>query len=252
MGTRMRLVNGRICLGMTLALVLLLPGRGHGQVVEAGGLVSAHFVLSDGTRPNAAARWALGGIPTVRVEQWWKEQERWKFGAVLLPFYFKTDQRLSADLAVKGHEFASGEVVTLKYQFHNLRGTASYRAFSRPRTSFRVGGSLILRYAELNVSDGSQAGKNTNVIAFPLVHLEYRTLVSEQLALLVRGDTLPFGLRQGLYDVLIAVEGAAEARKGGPRFSAGLRFFWGGFSPHEIGQNNNEMVFFGPVLRIGF
>jgi hypothetical protein len=236
-----------------LACLLVNPDRSSANevLVEAGGLWSPYFVLSDGNRPNAAEDWKLGITPTLRAEYWWNDQESWKFGATLLPFYLKTDQRLSNDLLIDGKNFLKNDQVDVEYQFHNVRGTASYRLHSDEVTTFRLGGSLILRYAEIKVSSQGQTARITNLLAFPLAHLEYRTLVTPNLALLVRGDALPFGLRQGLYDFLIGLEGE-NSKPGGVQFGGGLRLFWGGFSPEEEGENNNEIFFAGPVFRLKF
>jgi hypothetical protein len=237
----------------TLAVTLVTGVGAHASefALEGGSLFSTRFVLSDGSRPNAAEGWNLGAVPTVRAEYWWNEQNPWKFGLVLLPFYFSTDQKLTGDLTVKGQTFNSGQTVNLKYQFHNLRGTAGYRLVDSSTHSFRIGGSLILRYAELDVSDSSKGGKNTNFLAFPLLFLEYQAQLGESLALVLRGDMLPLGLHQGLYDFLLALEWV-RLKDSGPSFSTGIRAFWGGFSPNEQGQNNNEISFIGPVLRARF
>jgi hypothetical protein len=246
--------NWRIPACVLIALLIAVTSRAHAGefVVEGGGLISPYFVLSDGNRPNAANGWDLGVVPTIRAEYWGNEGSAWKFGASILPFYFSTRQRLSSDLAVEGERFSEGESIRLRYQFHNVRATAAYRLYAGSSDTFRVGGTLIVRYAEINVASDTRAARNTDIAAFPLLHLEYRKRLSPSLALLVRGDTLPFfGLRQGLYDFLIGIERVEKARDG-TSFSAGLRFFWGGFSPKEEGQNNNEIFFAGPVLRMNF
>jgi hypothetical protein len=241
------------CVLCAFLIAVASRARAGEFVVEGGGLISPYFVLSDGNRPNAANGWDLGVIPTIRAEYWGNEDEDWKFGASILPFYFSTRQRLSNDLAVEGQRFSEGESIRLRYQFHNVRATAAYRLYAGSSDTFRVGGTLIVRYAEINVASDTRAARNTDTAAFPLVHLEYRRRLSPSLALLVRGDTLPSfsGLRQGLYDFLIGIERADKGRDG-TSLSAGLRFFWGGFSPKEEGQNNNEIFFAGPVLRVSF
>jgi hypothetical protein len=81
--------------------------------------------------------------------------------------------------------------------------------------------------------------------------MQYQKLIVPKLALLVRGDTLPLGWHQGLYDFLIGVEEVDSTRQG-PQSGGGLRLFWGGYTPRIEGKNNNEIFFIGPVLRLKF
>jgi hypothetical protein len=248
-----RFFNSIVSGVVLLTGLLAIPDQSGADevVVEAGGLWSPYFVLSDGNRPNAAEEWNLGITPTLRAEYWWHEQEGWKFGATLLPFYLKTNQRLSNDLVAQDKTFRKNDQVDVKYQFHNVRGTASYGLHTDEVTTFRLGGSLILRYAEIKISDQNQTARSSGLIAFPLLHVEYQKLMSPNLAFLVRGDTLPLGLRRGLNDFLIGLEEVNSTREG-PRWGGGLRLFWGGYTPRIEGKNNNEIFFIGPVLRLKF
>jgi hypothetical protein len=208
--------------------------------------------LSDGNRANAAEGWDLGVIPTFRGEYWWNADAAWKFGVVALPFAFDTEQTLSNDLAVSGQTFGAGRRVRLNYQFHNVRGTAAYRIAGNEASGIRAGGSLIMRYAELELSDAARRSRNSNLLTFPLLFVESRMRIGDSSSLVVRGDALPFfGLRQGLYDFLVVLEFSGKGANAGS-FSAGVRVFRGGFSPREEGQNNNEVAFVGPVLRAVF
>ncbi|MEQ1881494.1 MAG: hypothetical protein ABL878_11040 [Burkholderiales bacterium] len=96
----------------------------------------------------------------------------------LLPFYLKTNQRLSNDLVSQDRTFRKDDQVDVEYQFHNVRGTPSYRLHYDEVATIRLGGSLILRYAEINFSDQSQTARSSGLIAFPLVHWEYQRLMS--------------------------------------------------------------------------
>lgn len=235
------------------ATVFFVPPPAFGQAaIEGGALFSSAFELSDGKRANAAEGWKLGVLPTVRAEYWWKKDNPWKFGVVALPFYFRTNQRLTNDLTVEGKNFNAGQNIKLQYQFHNIRGTAAYRLVNKPKSEFRLGASVIVRYANIKITDQTKSVSGTNLIAFPLLFLESRTRLTDTSSLVVRGDTFPTkDIRQGLYDFLVAIEKSSQQAKS-RSFSVGVRAFWGGFSPRKVGDNNNEVFFIGPVLRVQF
>ncbi len=229
-------------------------------VFEGGAIQSQKFYVSSGSLDNATANARVEWQPTFRFEAWRKNQkpnDAFHYGFVFQALYLRWMNRLSEDLPLSPTQNNDSDFLAKKndnveitFQFHSLRATIKRLIEQNTFGNLRLGGSVFYRYAKLDIEskekDESVYSVDDSIIVL-LLHFHYEYLFESKQAFVFQGDFFPNpkSIRLGLYDLFL-----------GFRFhhnmEAGLRFFFGGYSPKKEGRLNNEVFFTSIVFRFFF
>lgn len=214
--------------------------------LEGGALFPAYFKLSYADSPNAAKNWDINLIPTGRIEYFSDKSKNLSFGVSAVPLYFERREVLRQNLSIGGSYFSQGEPVKLYYDFHTFRGTANYRMVGNEKQYFRLGGTAIARYGELEVLGIGRGGQESAFGVLPAINWELHLSPSgSSWGFIWKGDALPISLKHGFYDMFLGARWDFSQNA----MDIGIRAIWGGYSPGRIGEPNNEVLFIGPVVR---
>ena len=221
--------------------------------VEAGVLQTMNMEISGYRQGNATEDWESTD-PTFRLEYWWKQEQAWNFGLALQPLYASYEDTIQNDLTAKGQVFRAGDDATLDYQFHTLRFTANYPLLRSADGSYlRLGGSVVARYADIDLKSATASINDTNFLVVPLLNVESDLRLSAKHSLFFRADFLPGIdgdlLRDGLYDTLLAYRMKLERSR---KVDFGVRLFFGGYDPHKADDYANRIFYAGLVGRYEF
>lgn len=217
-------------------------------VAEAGARFPTSIDTSGPNQPNATKDWTGPGAQ-YRAEAWLTKPGGLNLGLVLAPFDQTFRGTLSANVNTKGQSLVAGQPGTLNFQFPSGRLTANYPVWSRGETELRLGGSLIVRYAEQTLKSDQGRIKNVNTLGLPLLNIDARTGLGGGLSAVVRADLLPAGSGTGIYDVFYGLRRPVDERRA---VELGGRLFAGGFFPNDPKYLNSRVVFNGVVLRLVF
>lgn len=123
--------------------------------------------------PSLAARAALT----------WRMNDRWSFRFLAAPLSTESDYVASTPVVFQNTTFAPGETLRVNYRFDSYRVSAIRRFDRGGRWSFRAGGTLKLRVAEIGMRGAvaEETKKNTGVV--PLLYGGARLRLREDLAL---------------------------------------------------------------------
>ena len=246
------------CKFKILLLAWLIPASAVAQnersdrfELEAGVLGTRNMEIHGYQQGNATEDWD-DFAPTARFEYWSVKKTGWNYGVVAQPLYTDYSDTLKNNLNYNGEIYKKGDHGTLDYQFHSIRGTANYAVLGSEEDNnyLRVGGSIISRYADVNLKTDGESFHDTNFIAFPLVSLESEVRLHENYSFFTRGDFLPSidgnVFLDGLFDVLFAVRKHINS---GSSLDVGVRLFFGGYNPDKVDDYANRIFFNAAVVR---
>lgn len=221
--------------------------------VEAGALFTRNFEISGYGQSNATSGWK-GTSPDIRLEYWTGLDRQWKQGFVFQPLDVQYKGKLTSDLTTKGQTFTSGSDAKLRYMFPSFRWTKNRRILSGGEgDELRFGGTVLVRYADVNFASGDGGFHDRNLIIFPLLNLEGKKHISQSLSVFSRLDFLPSptaGLfLDGLFDGLFAIR---KEHSDGTSYDFGIRLFLGGYDPKTPGDYANRINYSALVLRRNF
>lgn len=220
--------------------------------VEAGALFTRNFEISGYGQSNATSGWK-GTSPDIRLEYWMGLDRQWKQGFVFQPLDVQYKGKLTSDLTTKGQNFTSGSDAKLRYMFPLFRWTKNRRILSGGGDELRFGGTVLVRYADVNFASGDGGFHDRNLIIFPLLNLEGKKHISQSLSVFSRLDFLPSptaGLfLDGLFDGLLAIR---KEHSDGTSYDFGIRLFLGGYDPKTPGDYANRINYSALVLRRNF
>ncbi len=223
------------------------PEKTDTTEVELGVLRIRNFELASFERNDATEDWRKT-IPTARLEYWKNNSEGWNYGVALQPIYFTISNTLKDRIDYKGTTLNAGDPAKLTYQFHNARFTGNYPVLQSGESYLRIGGSAILRYANVHLATPSAEFTSVNTLLIPIPNIEAKLSMGADYSLLLRSDFFPAKAGYGLYDVLLALR---QENKHQP-WDVGLRLFWGGYDPKELGNFRNKIFLGGLVMRKSF
>lgn len=222
--------------------------------LEAGALYTRNFSISGFQQPNATRGWS-STAPDFRLEYWRGGGERFKQGWVFQPLDVTYRERLTADLTVKGQTYLAGSETRLRYQFPSVRWSANRRVWVScdGKDELRVGGSVIVRYADVAFSTQSGGFHDRNLIFFPLFNLEAEKQVRAGWSLFSRVDILPSPTGGLLLDGLLdGVVGIRKTEASGRATELGFRLIMGGYDPNKAGDYANRINYSALVIRRSF
>lgn len=253
----------------TLILLLLIASSVHAQkseeqpsvptsrgifTLEAGALYTRNFSISGFQQANATRGWS-STAPDFRLEYWRGGGERFKQGWVFQPLDVTYRERLTTDLTVKGQTYLSGSETRLRYQFPSVRWSANRRVLASHdgKDELRVGGSVIVRYADVDFSTPTGGFHDRNLIFFPLLNLEAAKQVRGGWSLFSRVDVLPSPTGGLLLDGLLdGIVGIRKTEANGRSTDLGFRLVMGGYDPNKAGDYANRINYSALVIRRNF
>ncbi len=222
--------------------------------VEAGVINTHNFELHGYQQPSATADFTQSA-PDLRLEYWRTQPQSWNYGLVAQPLSVNYSGSLSAPLTYKGKTYEAGEEARVKFQFPTVRGTANYPVFigHDPDSYVRIGGSLIVRYANIDFQTPSGSFKSVNWIGLPLFNVETSTPLSEHYRVFTRSDFLPSvdgnTLLDGLFDVSVGLRRQINKDSS---LDLGVRLFFGGYDPKKVDDYASRIFYDAIVLRYSF
>lgn len=235
-----------------MALPLIATGRDQAErtwEIE-GAWLSANKNQISGYRQGSATTGWKKSSPNFRIEYWSENEDNWHVGWIVQPIALHYQEKLSSGLTIEGKTFASGERVSLNYDFHTFRLTANKQLLSLPRGGYlRGGGTVILRATGLKITGTSQTYAEQRYGIAPVFNIEARTPLTRGYDLFTRMDVFPSIGQSGLHDVFIGVR---HHTRGQTDVDAGIRFFGGGYDPNKVGRYANQANFQSIVVRFVF
>jgi len=238
---------------LLLLLVSALAGAAEytGRLEVEAGVISTREMSIRGYGQGDATRGWGRSAATFRLEYWRVKDDDWNYGLVLQPLALSYADTLKADFSAKGKSFLAGDAATMDYQFHTLRFSAN-RPFFRGMEggSFRAGGTLLVRYAEVTFSGSGQSFEDSHLLVIPVFNIEATRVLDDGYELVTRSDFLP-GVRgnillEGLFDVYLGVR---RRTRESSQVEAGVRLFFGGYDPRRPGDYANRIFYNSLVFR---
>lgn len=190
--------------------------------VQVPGDTGTRFSLSDGA-------FQADPTPIVRVQA----GARWGRHAIFgtfAPVRLRGNGRSGETVLFRGQTFVADEDASARYQFDTYRLTYRYGLVAAPRFELALGGTVLVRDAEIRLAQQGRATAETNVGLVPLVSFRIAGNLGGPLWLALDGDALaaPQGRAE---DVALAL----ELRTGeGLAFRAGYRVLEGGADNDDV------------------
>ena len=235
-----------------MTLPLIATGRDQAEStweIEGAWLSANKNQISGYQQSSATTGWKKSS-PNLRIEYWSKNKDDWHVGWIVQPIALRYQENLSSALTIEGKTFASGESVSLNYDFHTFRLTANKQLLSLPKGGYlRGGGSVILRATGFKISGTSQTYAERRYGLAPVFNIEARTPLTGGHDFFTRMDVFPSIGKNGLHDVFIGVRHQTRGQAG---VDAGIRFFGGGYDPNKLGRYANQAGFQSIVVRFVF
>lgn len=146
-----------------------------------------------GTRFNLAP--ALEATSYYRLSLIKKFNSPHGFRFLYAPLNFTGSKFFSREIDFNGVNFPSTEKTKMVYQFNSYRGTYFYEVLSQKNFLLRLGGSLKVRdaFIELKQSDRKKFKKNTGLVPLLYLYSEYKWDNEFRLALDIDGLAAPQG-----------------------------------------------------------
>jgi hypothetical protein len=92
------------------------------------------------------------------------------------PLKFSGDHRFSKDITFNGVNFPAGKETEAEFKFNSYRGTYFYEVVAKESLFLRVGGTLKVRDAKIELAqdDRKKAKKNTGLVPLLYIFSEYK------------------------------------------------------------------------------
>lgn len=239
--------------GSTVAVVAVLaggiplPGAAAGQDEPASGMRGALVVESgpvwfsrndvripgdDGTRFDMLDLTGDGPEAFARLEGTWDFGERHGFRLLLAPLEVSGTGNLSRETRFAGETFAAGAAAGT-YKFSTYRLTYRYTFFDAGPWRWRVGGTVLVRDADVELRQGTLRANDDDLGFVPLLHLYGEYTVDDRWRLALDFDGLAGGPGRA---VDVAVKGIYELT---PDWRVGI-----GYRTLEGGVDNDDVYNF--------
>lgn len=217
--------------------------------LELGGATNTYNKVKidgeDGTRFNLAP--ALDSTFYYRLSIINKYKTPHGFRFLYAPLKFSGDKRFSRDIDFNGVNFSAGTKTETEYQFNSYRGTYFYEFITENNFLLRLGGTLKVRDAlvELKQSDRKKFKKNTGLVPLLYLYSEYKWNNNFRIALDFDGLAAPQGRA---FDI---------ALMGGYYFSPsyhlnfGYRMLEGGVDNEKV-YNFSQINYYFTALQVSF
>ena len=149
-----------------------------------------------------------GPFPTVRVTADWDIDEHHAVRAVIAPLQFDGTGELDQDTRFAGERFDKGVRTEGTYKFNSYRLGYRYTFLHEAHWRLRVGGTLFVRDAKIELEQGGVSASDSNVGLVPLLNFAAEYYPAERWRIVGEFDGLasPQGrafdiLLKGWYDI---------------------------------------------------
>jgi hypothetical protein len=129
-----------------------------------------------------------GPFVSARATLLWRVSDRWTVRVLAAPLSTESDFTPAEDIAFEDATFEAGVPLRADYRFDSYRVSGIYNFPSAGRWSFRLGGTLKLRDAEITLSDGGRVESKSNTGLVPLLYGAARATINDRLALDFEAD----------------------------------------------------------------
>jgi len=225
----------RFVLGGLAALSLATPAAAQLRLeVEAGASFQSRNTVripgDTGTRFDMNRLQGAPSSPVVRITLDWQVAERHGLRASYQ--YLRSDGTgtLPVPTLFQNTVFAAGTATRGNYQFDTWRVTYRYRLLHTESTSLHVGGTLLVRNAEIRLRQGAITDRRSDLGVVPLIHVAGEWRATPQLRLIAEVDAL--GAPAG-YAVDAALRGAYAIDRNW-EVTASYRFLDGGADNRRV------------------
>jgi hypothetical protein len=151
------------------------------NIIQSPVDLGTRFRLDDlGSGPNAAFR--------LQYER--ELMPGHELRAVVAPLVIEERGAFDSAVTFEGETFAAGESIRSKYQFTTYRATYRYSVYDEEEVFLKIGGTVLVRDAQVELESDRRRGLTSNVGVVPLLHLSSGVAVSPDLTILLEGDAL--------------------------------------------------------------
>ncbi len=140
------------------------------------------FSLDEDFTPNQPAGF-------FRAEISYLFNERHTIELVAAPLQLDFEDSKLDEINFGGQTF-SGEGINGRYEFNTYRAGYRYRVVRKPKLTFDLGVSLLVRDARIAISQNEVSTDDTDLGFVPLVSFDLNYSATEKLSLLLKGDAL--------------------------------------------------------------
>lgn len=171
-----------------------------------------------------------GPAIAARATLTWRMNDRWSLRFLAAPLSLDSELESATPIEFQETTFAAGETLDVNYRFDSYRISAVRRFESGGLWSFRAGGTLKLRDAEIGLRSSTAVATKKNRGVVPLLHGGARYEINDRLALDLEADAAAASQGRAL-DALLRVETQATTRT---RVYVGFRILEGGADNDEV------------------
>lgn len=156
------------------------------------------------------------------------------------PLKLKYEGAFQQSIQFNGTTFSPDQPVTLRYKFNSYRLTYRYLLVARERFTFGLGLTAKIRDAYIELDDGTQSSRKSNLGIVPLINFYVQGWITDRFGLVLEGDAL------------VASQGRAEDVFAGIAYRP-LENLWlkAGYRILEGGADNEEVYNFNLVNYLG-
>lgn len=157
--------------------------------VEAGGAWQARNDFAVPGDTGTLVRLPQGDVsPTFRASLHWDIGRRFSLRFVAAPLSTDTDFVPTSEVLFQDVTFQPGESVTTDYRFDTYRVTGSWRFAPASAWELRVGATVLLRDAAIELSSASARAEKSNTGIVPLLYGSARWQATPRFALEAEAD----------------------------------------------------------------
>lgn len=133
-----------------------------------------------GTRFSLEEAVGAGPVPAARLEVNWAINERHGIRVLLAPLSYTESVSFEEDVLFNGERFSADETTDATYKFNSWRLGYHYTLMSNTVNSFRVGGTIKIRDAEIKLEQAGAVSANDNIGFVPLLYLAGTHQINER------------------------------------------------------------------------
>lgn len=204
------------------------------QVPNAPNNQGTRFSFTDDFTPDQP-------IPFFRAEASYLLNEKHRFGVTAVPLTFNYEQNNPQPINFEGNVF-DGSNLGGSYQFNTYRATYRYRLVSREKTNLELGVTGLLRDAKIELTQGGETKKNTDLGFVPLISFYFDYAFSPAFSAEISGDAL-VGPQGRAEDVFVGLR--SKLIKDNLKLRTGYRIIEGGADVEQV--YNFSLIHFASI-----
>ena len=109
---------------------------------------------------------------------------------VYAPLRIQNQGQFQRDVSFENETYPSGQGTQGNYQFHTYRMSYRYELYQDESRFLKLGGTILVRDAEIRLSDGIRSSKTLNLGIVPLIHFSLGQKILPSTQLVLEGDGL--------------------------------------------------------------